>query len=274
MMKSNYKLLFILMFSFTFVACDNSNSVATVNGQKISQSDFDAYLKYKRISIRNDEHRERILEQYLERLALAATIEDESSFYDAPELQAELKEIRKDILINKYMDQFLKDKVTDQAMLDYYNSNIDKYEDKQVQVAHILIRTERNMENTERRSKLTIIQEAQAKLNAGEDFVDVAKKYSEDAVSAKRGGDLGWIKQGTIDKAFSDQAFSLEKDSVSEPFETSFGFHIIKSLAEPKVVRKPFENSKGDIRYKLREQFRSAELAKLKENSTIKIFDK
>jgi peptidyl-prolyl cis-trans isomerase C len=57
---------------------------------------------------------------------------------------------------------------------------------------------------------------------------------------------------------------------VSEPFLTTFGYHIVKVLDEPRVVTRPFEAVKGDIRYKLRNQAKQAELERLKKQVNIK----
>ncbi len=63
---------------------------------------------------------------------------------------------------------------------------------------------------------------------AGEDFSQLAKQYSQDPVSAPKGGELGWVEPGTMDKAFDDAAFSLAKGEVSEPIKTPFGYQLIQ----------------------------------------------
>jgi peptidyl-prolyl cis-trans isomerase C len=119
------------------------------------------------------------------------------------------------------------------------------------------------MSEPERKAKLTIAQEAYSQIRSGKDFAKTAEKYSEDKVSAKKGGDLGWIKQGGIDKNFSKKAFELEEGAVSEPFETPFGYHVIKVLAAPRTVKRPYEGVAGDIRFQLRNKAKKAELEKL-----------
>ena len=67
-------------------------------------------------------------------------------------------------------------------------------------------------------------------LLAGADFDELAKKESQDG-SAKRGGDLGWFRRGNMVQPFEDIAFSLADGALSEPFETQYGYHIVKKIA-------------------------------------------
>ena len=69
------------------------------------------------------------------------------------------------------------------------------------------------------------------RLKNGESFTNLAKELSIDKASAKRGGDLGFFRKGMMVKPFEDVAFKLEKDQISEPVKTEFGYHIIKRIS-------------------------------------------
>ena len=58
-------------------------------------------------------------------------------------------------------------------------------------------------------------------------FADAATLNS-DCSSSSTGGSLGEFGRGMMVKAFEDVAFSLKVSEVSEPFESEFGFHIVK----------------------------------------------
>ena len=73
---------------------------------------------------------------------------------------------------------------------------------------------------------LSIIKE----INNGMTFENAAKKYSEDTGSKENGGYLGVVSRGTFVKEFEKAAFTLELNKISEPIQTSFGFHIIEVL--------------------------------------------
>jgi peptidyl-prolyl cis-trans isomerase SurA len=64
----------------------------------------------------------------------------------------------------------------------------------------------------------------------GEDFAELAKKYSDDTGSGASGGDLGWQKRGTFVQSFEAMVYKLEKNQISPVVETEFGFHIIQLL--------------------------------------------
>jgi peptidyl-prolyl cis-trans isomerase C len=257
----NFKPVVVVVLTVFLLAC--GDDIATVNGRGVSQAEFDAYLKYKRIAVRDKQQEQRVLDQYLEREALASLIEEEELLDDNGTLQAELDDVRREILISRYFEKFLNEQVSEQAVSNYYNTNAANYEEKKVHVAHILLRTNRTMDEAQRKVKLTTAQEAYSKIKGGMKFDAAAKKYSEDDVSGKKGGDLGWVKQGIIDQAFSERAFSLKPGEVSEPFETPFGFHVLTVLEEPQVIKRPFDAVKGEIRYQLRNEHKDAEIKRL-----------
>jgi len=66
------------------------------------------------------------------------------------------------------------------------------------------------------------------KLASGEDFAEMAKEYSTDPGSAENGGDLGFFDRGKMVPAFEEVAFSSAVDSISDPVQSQFGFHIIR----------------------------------------------
>ncbi|MGH7741573.1 MAG: peptidylprolyl isomerase, partial [Candidatus Eiseniibacteriota bacterium] len=71
---------------------------------------------------------------------------------------------------------------------------------------------------------------ARKRIVAGEKFAKVAAEVSQDPGSAKSGGDLGFFTRGTMDPAFEDAAFALKTGTLSEPIQSTFGWHIIEVL--------------------------------------------
>ena len=61
-------------------------------------------------------------------------------------------------------------------------------------------------------------------------FEEVAKESSEDPGSSSLGGDLGYMKRGTLVPEYEEVAFSLEINEISKPVLTDFGYHIIQLL--------------------------------------------
>ena len=71
---------------------------------------------------------------------------------------------------------------------------------------------------------------AKERLDAGEDFAELAAEMSLDTGTKEKGGDLGWFPRGVMTSAFEEAAFALELGQISEPVQTPFGFHIIEAL--------------------------------------------
>ena len=70
------------------------------------------------------------------------------------------------------------------------------------------------------------------RVNKGEtSFQTLARMYSEDPGTARRGGELGYTGRGTLDQAFANVAFNLtDPKKVSKIVESEFGFHIIQLI--------------------------------------------
>ena len=85
-------------------------------------------------------------------------------------------------------------------------------------------------------------------MQGGEEFSELAKKYSED-VSAHSGGELGTIDRGTMMPEFENAVFNLKIGEISKVVETENGFHVIKCdniipgyVKEYKIVRSEIES--------------------------------
>jgi peptidyl-prolyl cis-trans isomerase SurA len=73
------------------------------------------------------------------------------------------------------------------------------------------------------KKKLTELRE---RILAGENFNELAKKYSEDPSAQYNAGEMGYVGRGTMDPAYEATAFRIKEGEISQPFETQFGFHI------------------------------------------------
>lgn len=67
-----------------------------------------------------------------------------------------------------------------------------------------------------------------AKIEAGEDFTELAKENSKDPSVADNNGDLGYFPRGVMVPQFEEAAFSMNVGDISEPIKTDYGYHIIK----------------------------------------------
>jgi peptidyl-prolyl cis-trans isomerase D len=111
---------------------------------------------------------------------------------------------------------------------EYYESNPEKFKTaKTVEARHILIKVDANAEAEAAEDARTRIDDIFNMAKEGQDFAELAKKYSEGPTKAK-GGYLGAFTRETMVKPFADRAFSMKAGEISEPVRTQFGWHIIK----------------------------------------------
>lgn len=98
---------------------------------------------------------------------------------------------------------------------------------QQVNARHILL-----MPNTLRDESKTkeLIFKLKQQLDAGADFAELAKKHSDDKGSARSGGELGWSEPDKYVGPFKEAVETLPLNTVSEPFVTQFGWHIVEVL--------------------------------------------
>lgn len=244
--------------------------VARVGGVEVTRAEFDAYLALKRLPREDEQVVKRAKNEYLERERLAAAIE-RKGLLDAVTVNAEINEFRKQLLISRYMERYLEDQVTETSTRNYYSSHQTDYQVEKVRVSHILLRTNDKTSDSELQALLTRAHEVHSKLTSGEEFAGVAEQYSEDRRSGVKGGDLGWLKRGAIAPEFSKAVFALAPGEISEPFRTTFGFHIVRLIDGPEIITTPFEAVRGDIRYLLRNEAKQAELVRLTDSVALEV---
>ena len=84
-----------------------------------------------------------------------------------------------------------------------------------------------NSQKEEARNKLNELRE---RILNGENFNELAMKNSEDPSAQYNGGEMGYVGRGAMVPQFEAMAFKLKKGEISQPFESSFGFHILQLI--------------------------------------------
>ncbi len=120
---------------------------------------------------------------------------------------------------------------------------------EQWRARHILFRVSESLPEAE---AIRRAQDAVDRLNAGEDFAELAKKSSADG-SAAKGGDLGWLLPGDTVPEFERAMSRLRAQEISEPVRSPFGIHVIQVL-EKRTDVPPIERQRAQIRQALRER--------------------
>lgn len=145
-------------------------------------------------------------------------------------------------------------KISDEDLRNYYQAHPQEFAgEDEVKVLHVFLPLADGASNAERERVQAEAAKLAARARAGEDFVALAKAHSK-GPSASDGGDLGWLRRGTLDPAFEDAAFALQAGQVSAPVKAGPGIHVIK-VAERRVGGgRAFEQAKEEIRQRLFEK--------------------
>lgn len=97
----------------------------------------------------------------------------------------------------------------------------------EVHVRHILIKPSEIRSEAETK---VLAQRLYDRIQAGEDFAELAKSFSEDPGSALNGGDLNWIDPNALVPEFREVMANAQQGVVSKPFQTQYGWHVLEVL--------------------------------------------
>ena len=119
--------------------------------------------------------------------------------------------------------------VDEADILRMYEDNPDRYRQPGSRSAsHILLSVSPDAADAQIDLMRQRASEIVARARGGESFASLAEVNSDDKGSAKRGGELGVIRPGTMVKPFEDAVFVMGEGEISEPVRTQYGFHVIR----------------------------------------------
>jgi peptidyl-prolyl cis-trans isomerase C len=201
--------------------------LARVGDEEITREMIDNIIatipEDKRVPFLMPDGRKKLLDEVVSfmlfsKAAKAAGIDKE------PAVKARLEYIQTEYLAREYSRRRLAQvpPVSESDLQAYYKEHIGEFKPREeIKARHILVKTEAEANNI-----LT-------KIKAGEDFVELAKKYSIDPAAAK-GGRLEsydgreWLPKGTFEASFEHAVFKIPKGQVGGPIKTQFGWHVVK----------------------------------------------
>lgn len=152
-----------------------------------------------------------VLDQLIQQQVLAETMES-----DPLRVTVALENQRRSLLAGEVINTLVEASVTDEAIAAAYEEQFASAEPViEWNASHVLVATEEEA------------LAARARVEAGEDFADVARELSTDPGSGTNGGNLGWFGPGMMVPPFEEAVATLEVGALSQPVETQFGFHIL-----------------------------------------------
>jgi peptidyl-prolyl cis-trans isomerase SurA len=124
---------------------------------------------------------------------------------------------------------------------------------RQAHVRHVLVLVPDGSKDAEierrRRIAARVVEEARG----GEEFAQLAKRYSEDDATKNDGGDLGWVKEGEgLPEAFAEVVFSMDTPKeVRGPIRTDKGFEVVQLVERKEGDVRPFDEVKDQLKQQL-----------------------
>lgn len=262
---------------FALSACSSgeaadSEAIVESNVGEITKEDL--YVKMK------EQYGEQVLNQMVDQMVLEKKYKVSNK-----EIEKEIEKIKKesggDDAFKKLLEQngikdekVLKDRiktmlVSQKAATDGVKVSEEEmkktFEEKyktEVKASHILV-------NDEKTAK-----EIKQKLDNGGDFAKLAEQFSKDPGSKTKGGDLGFFGKGAMVPEFDKVAFTIEKNKVSDPIKSNYGYHIIKVTDERENT---FENKKEEIENQIKQEKAkpiTEIVEKLRKDADVKVNDK
>ena len=230
--------------------------VASVNGTEITVGHMILVresLPEQYRNLPNEQLFDGILEQLIQQTLLADLIGDK----DSREIRLTLENDRRLMKASQAVEELSAQAIGEDEIAASYD---DRYADADMgmeyDASHILVETEE--------AAVNLID----KLQAGADFVELAKEFST-GPSGPGGGALGWFGLGMMVPPFEAAVVAMEKGAISSPVKTDFGWHVIK-LNDTRAISAPtLDEVRGEIIAELQRIAIERRIDELRQQATI-----
>ena len=181
-----------------------------------------------------DKDVENALDQQVENFILRAGSEDVAETMLGQSLSDFRREfwydMRDRLITEQYQQQLIMSvNINRVGVFNFYEEYKDSLPDFPIKmkIRHLLTRIKPGEES--KKNALFEIKQIRDRILNGELFSDLAKAFSDDPGSKNNGGSLGYIRRNQMVKEFETKAYTQEINSISEPIETVFGYHILET---------------------------------------------
>lgn len=219
-MKISRLLIFVFLLSPIYLLAQTKEVLFTVDNNPYYTDEFVRVYKKNLDLVKDDSQKD--LDKYLE-LFIGYKLKVEKAnklgLQNGSSYQNELKSYRNQLSKNYLNDS----KVTNELVQEAYNRM-----QQEVRASHILVLVDEGASPADTLKAYQKVVAIKKRLDAGEDFVTVAKDASEDPSAKDNGGDLGYFSAFRMVYPFENAAYRTKVGQISKPFRTRFGYHIIK----------------------------------------------
>ena len=244
--------------------------VASVNGTPIRMSQLEPAIKSykeksKKSTVTQDEQIE-LLKSIIRRQLILEQQETDALRKDET-VKRMVKEYEDQLVVNRYVYEKVGKNVTvdEKETREYYRNNLHKFTGPpKVKARHILLKSD---------------EEARAilkKLEQGEDFQELARKYSIDLPTARDGGLIGVLEKGRTLPELEKVVFLLAPGEYSDIVQSSYGYHILTVDEILTVQYQPYEDVREQLKSVVKNEKESKAFdqmaAELEKDADIKFF--
>ncbi len=218
--------LLIFLFSFYCILLTNAQkktdpTLLSIGNEKITKSEFMRVYKKNNSQAYTDN---KLPSEYLELFINYKLKVHEAKKQGLDTLTSFKTEF------NNYLEQLAKPYLTDTTVTEVLAKEAYNRMKQEVHVAHIVIRLNQKSTPSDTLAAWNKINQIRKRILAGEDFIKVAKETSEEPRANETGGDLGFFSAFQMIYPFESMAYNTAVGSLSVPFRTNFGYHILKVI--------------------------------------------
>lgn len=253
--------LFIMLFAFACAKKEDSKVLVTIDNDKMTLQEFNKELDRIPVNMKMLVATQSGKKSYLDKLIVKRLLLKEAGkekIDSDKEFQERLADIKDQLIIESLLKKKITAdaKISDEDIKSYYDKNKENFKrEREINTRHILLKTEEEAK------------QIQGRILKGEDFIELAKKYSIDPNAAATGGEIGFHPKGSLVPEYEAAAFKLTKvGQLSGIVKTQFGYHIIRLEGTKPPSYVPVDEVKDFIKQKILQEKQSELLEKYIDN--------
>lgn len=238
---------------------EKDKAFATVNGQAIPQSVYEAFVAEQKAQGAPDSPElQGAIKEELVRREIIAQEARKKGFDKKPNIQGQIELARQAVLIRAYLSDYVQSHQPNEERLKAEYEGIKaSLGSSEYKSRHILVETEDE-------AKAII-----AKLDKGEKIADLAKQ-SKDPGSREKGGDLGWSSPNAYVKPFAEALGKLKKGEFTRtPVKSDFGYHVIQLEDSRPLNAPPYDQVKPQLQQRANQQVVEALVKELRAKAKV-----
>jgi peptidyl-prolyl cis-trans isomerase C len=236
------RITILILFTCFALSCNNteksepdSDILVTIGSENITTDDLTSELnklsfKQKSIYTSSPEKLNEFLQTHInEKVLYNEAVK--RGIENREDIQEDIESYKKKLVTKTLGKEIFEEiELNQEEIKEYYDKNQEDY--KRIDISKIFIRFDVNEEDA-KASALSKAELVSKRANAGESFEELAIEFSDDPISKKRGGKVGYINQGRFTEEIDKEIFLLKKGEITKPFEVQGGYLIIKANKEP-----------------------------------------